>query len=50
MSFRRRKNTKACKRLEKWQSQVKWQKRARKSSKEQEKLQTKARTQNQHSP
>jgi hypothetical protein len=38
MSFRRRKTTKANKGHEKRQSQAKWQKRAKKSSEEQEKL------------
>jgi hypothetical protein len=38
MSSRRRKTVKASKRHEKRQSQEKWQRRARKSSEEQEKL------------
>jgi hypothetical protein len=38
MSSRRRKTTKANKRQEKRQSQVKWQGRAQKGSKEQENL------------
>jgi hypothetical protein len=46
MSSRRRKTAKANKRHEKRQSQVKWQRRAKKGSKEQEKLKIKAKTQN----
>jgi hypothetical protein len=38
MSFRRRKTTKASKRHEKRQSQIKWQRRDKKRLKEQEKL------------
>jgi hypothetical protein len=48
MSSRRRKPAKANKRHEKWQSQAKCQRRAKKSSEEQEKLELKANSQNQH--
>jgi hypothetical protein len=50
MSSRRRRTAKINKRYEKRQSQVKWQRRAKKSSEEQERLKTKAKAQNQHSP
>jgi hypothetical protein len=45
-----RKTAKSNNRQEKWQSQAKWQERARKSSEEQEKLKLKANAQNQYSP
>jgi hypothetical protein len=50
MSSRRRKITKASKRCEKQQSQAKWQRRAKKSSEEQEKFKISTKAQNQHSP
>jgi hypothetical protein len=49
-SSRRRNTAKANKRHEVWQSQAKWQSRAKKSSEEQERLKTKEKAQNQHSP
>jgi hypothetical protein len=49
-SSRRRKTAKPNKRQEKRQSQAKWQRGAKKSSKEQEKLKINTEAQNQHSP
>jgi hypothetical protein len=49
-SSRRRKITKANKWHIKQQSQAKWQRRAKKSSEEQEKLKISTKTQNQHPP